>query len=75
MHQEHYFLIINHLSWSKELLKLFGLNLKILPEVKRVLQYLDTQILNQIFKISIPISGVIGDSQASIFANQCFNKG
>ena len=63
------------LRWSKKLLKLFSLQFKSLPEVKESSSIFGYTNLNQIFKTSVPISGVIGDSQASIFANQCFNKG
>jgi glycerol kinase len=63
------------LRWSKKLLKAFGLQFKCLPEVKESSSIFGYTNLNQIFKTSIPITGVIGDSQASIFANQCFNKG
>ena len=50
-------------------------NLNSLPEVKESSSIFGYTNLNQIFKTNIPITGVIGDSQASIFANQCFNKG
>ena len=63
------------LTWSKELLKLYGLNIKMLPEVKESSSIFGYTNLNEILKKKIPISGVMGDSQASIFANQCFNKG
>ena len=63
------------LNWSKELLKLFDLNIKMLPQVKESASIFGYTNLNQIIKDKIPIAGVMGDSQASIFANQCFNKG
>ena len=63
------------LTWSKDLLKVFGLNIKILPEVKESSSIFGYTNFNKILKSKIPISGVMGDSQASIFANQCFNKG
>ncbi len=63
------------LTWSKELLKLYGLNIKMLPKVKESSSIFGYTNLNEILKNEIPISGVMGDSQASIFANQCFNKG
>ena len=63
------------LCWSKDLLKLFKLNLKNLPDVRESSSIFGYTNFNGIFKKSIPISGVIGDSQASIFANQCFHKG
>ena len=66
----------NHsLQWSKKLLKLFNLNLKKLPDVKESSSVFGYTNINGILKNNIPISGVMGDSQASIFANQCFNKG
>ena len=63
------------LKWSKDLLKVFGLNIKILPEVKESSSIFGYTNFNNILKSDIPISGVMGDSQASIFANQCFTKG
>ena len=63
------------LRWSKRLLKLFGLQFKLLPEVKESSSIFGYTNFNKILKTNIPISGVMGDSQASIFANQCFNKG
>ena len=46
-----------------------------LPQVKESASIFGYTNLNQILKDKIPIAGVMGDSQASIFANQCFNKG
>ena len=66
---------INSLQWSKELLKIFNLNLKKLPEVKESSSLFGYTDINSILKKPIPIAGVIGDSQSSIFANQCFNLG
>ncbi len=63
------------LNWSKKLLNLFNLNLKILPEVKESSSIFGYTNINGILNKKIPISGVMGDSQASIFANQCFNRG
>ncbi len=63
------------LRWSKKLQKLFKLNLKILPKVMESSSIFGHTNINGILKEKIPISGVMGDSQASIFANQCFNKG
>ena len=65
----------NSLVWSNDLLKLFKLNLKNLPKVQESSSIFGYTNFNGILKKNIPISGVMGDSQASIFANQCFNKG
>ena len=69
------FFNINSLQWSKELLKIFNLNLKKLPEVKESSSIFGYTDINGILKKPIAIAGVIGDSQSSIFANQCFNIG
>ena len=63
------------LKWSEELINLFGLKIKKLPEVRESSSIFGYTNFNKILKNDIPISGVMGDSQASIFANQCFNKG
>ena len=69
------FFNINSLQWSKELLKIFNLNLKKLPDVKESSSVFGYTDINGILKKTIAIAGVIGDSQSSIFANQCFNIG
>ena len=63
------------LIWSKKLLHLFKLELKYLPKVKESSSIFGETNFNNILKSHIPISGVIGDSQSSLFANQCFNLG
>mgnify|MGYP001402085577 CR=1 FL=1 len=63
------------LIWSKKLINLFNLKIKHLPEVKESSSIFGKTNFEGILKQNIPISGVIGDSQASLFANQCFYKG
>ena len=63
------------LEWSKKLINLFKLDLKYLPEVKESSSIFGETNFNNILKFKIPISGVMGDSQSSLFANQCFNNG
>ena len=69
------FFNINSLKWSKQLQKIFKLNLKKLPEVKESSSIFGYTDINGILKKPIAITGIIGDSQSSIFANQCFNIG
>ena len=69
------FFSINSLKWSKQLQKIFKLNLKKLPEVKESSSIFGYTDINGILKKPIAITGIIGDSQSSIFANQCFNIG
>lgn len=65
----------NSLAWSKKLLKIFELEFKKLPEVRESSSIFGYTNIDGILRENIPISGVMGDSQASIFANQCFTKG
>ncbi len=59
-------------KWDQELLNLFKIPVEILPEVVAndhefgYYEYDD---------VKIPIFGVIGDQQASLFGHQCFEKG
>ncbi|WP_028552976.1 glycerol kinase GlpK [Paenibacillus sp. UNC451MF] len=67
---------IHTLSWDEELCELFGVPSVLLPEVKfsdDSFGYTgDPDLLNG---IRIPISGIIGDSQAALFGNLCFQPG
>ena len=63
------------LKWNKALLKLFNLDLKNLPKVRESSSIFGKTDFDGILKNKIPISGVIGDSQSAMFANQCLLKG
>ncbi len=60
--------------WDKEILKIFKLNKKILPIVKNSADnygFTSKNIIGQ----NIPITGVLGDQQASMIGQACFEKG
>ena len=66
---------IKEYKWDQELLDLFKIPAEMLPEVKssnKIFGYTD---IEGIFKKNIPISGILGDSQASLFGQNCFEKG
>ncbi len=63
---------INDLKWDEKLLKQFGININSLPEVKPC-NY-DFGMAQTIIG-EIPILSVIGDQQASLFGQGCFEKG
>lgn len=68
---------IHSLQWDKELIHLFGLEELTLPEVKvsdDIFGYFSDP---DIFETSspIPICGVMGDSQAALFAQRCTKPG
>jgi len=65
---------IRRLEWDSELLEILGVPESILPETKPscgVYGYTDPEVLGK----SIPISGVLGDQQASLFGHAAFREG
>jgi glycerol kinase len=66
---------IYDLKWDKELLDLMGLHESMTPEVKFSDDIFGYTTVNNIFDREIPISGVMGDSHAACFGQNCFEKG
>ncbi len=66
---------IGHLEWSAELCKLFGVPLQALAEVRESSASFGMTDLDGRLDTSIPICGVMGDSQAALFAERCFQPG
>lgn len=65
---------IKDLEWDPELLDIFGVPSHILPEVKESSgHYGYTE--EKLFGREIPICGCIGDQQAALFGQTCFDKG
>ena len=65
---------IHTLEWDKELLELLNIPASILPEVKDssfVYAYTDKSICG----FEAPIASLIGDQQAALFGQACFNEG
>ncbi|MBE6644888.1 MAG: glycerol kinase GlpK [Ruminococcaceae bacterium] len=65
---------ISTLEWDDELLTLFNIPKGILPEIKPsscLFGHSEPKILGA----EIPIGGVVGDQQAALFGQCCFNKG
>lgn len=66
---------IGKLAWSDELCKMFGLEFGALPDVRESADwYGDTDLMGSLNR-RIPICGVMGDSQAALFAQRCFAPG
>lgn len=66
---------IHTLQWDEEMCGLFGVPCELLPEVKfsdDVFGYTED---SELFDERIPISGVIGDSQAALYGQFCFQPG
>ncbi len=62
---------INSGRWDLELLEIFGVPEKILPEV-RPTSGLFAKTRRELFGIEIPVGGVAGDQQAALFGQACF---
>jgi glycerol kinase len=66
---------IGKLRWDEELCRLFDVPLRALPEVREsAAQFGDTGA-GGILPKRVPIFGVMGDSQASLFAQRCYQPG
>lgn len=66
---------INTLEWDAELIDLFDLDKSMFPEVKfsnEIFGYSDPSV---ILKSPLPISGLLGDSHAALFGQNCFLPG
>ena len=66
---------INTLEWDAELIDLFDLDKSMFPEVKfsnEIFGYSDPLV---ILKSPLPISGLLGDSHAALFGQNCFLPG
>ncbi|UUZ85091.1 hypothetical protein LJK88_16800 [Paenibacillus sp. P26] len=66
---------IHTLEWDSELCGLFGVPYELLPEVKSSDDLFGYTEDPELWSERVPISGVIGDSQAALYGNQCFHPG
>lgn len=66
---------IGKLSWDEELCKLWRVPPKALPEVRESEAQFGETTLGEILQRPRPIIGVMGDSQASLFAQRCYSPG
>ena len=66
---------INKLRWDESLCALFEVPMRALPEARDCSASFGETDLGGLLPHSIPICGVIGDAQASLFAQRCFQTG
>ncbi len=66
---------IEKLAWSQELCKVFGLEFGELPDLRESSAWYGDTDLGGCLNRRIPICGVMGDSQAALFAQRCFMPG
>jgi glycerol kinase len=66
---------INTLQWDVELISLFELHPSMFPEVKfsdQIFGYTDPAV---VLDLPVPIAGLLGDSHAALFGQNCFEPG
>lgn len=66
---------INTLQWDDELIELFSLKKNMFPEVKFSDEIFGHTSPEIIFETPIPIAGLLGDSHAALFGQNCFEPG
>ncbi len=66
---------IDRLQWDDELLALFEIPAAMLPAVKSSSEYYGTTVASSGLAAGIPISAMIGDQQAALFGQHCFEPG
>ncbi|WP_334332163.1 glycerol kinase GlpK [Companilactobacillus sp. HBUAS59544] len=66
---------INTLQWDEDLLKLFNIPKKMLPEVKSNSEIFGVTQNYQFYGSEVPISGMTGSQQASLFGQMAFEPG
>jgi glycerol kinase len=66
---------ISRLRWDERLCELFDVPLNALPEVRESAAQFGETDLDGLLPRPVPICGVMGDSQASLFAQRCYQPG
>lgn len=66
---------IHTMEWDKDLLKLFNIPTTMLPEIKDSSEIYGYCEPYHFFNYALPICSIIGDQQAALFGQSCFNKG
>src|SRR6478735_1625795 len=66
---------IGKLKWDAELCKLFKMSANALPEVRESAAQFGETDAGGILPKCVPIFGVMGDSQAALFAQRCYQPG
>lgn len=66
---------IGKLRWDEKLCRLFDVPMRALPEARECSAHFGATDAAGILPKPIPIVGVMGDSQASLFAQKCFAPG
>lgn len=63
---------LDTLDWNDELLALFGIERTLLPRLARSSEVVGE---GELLGVTLPIAGIAGDQQASLFGHGCFERG
>jgi glycerol kinase len=66
---------IGKLKWDESLCRLFRVPAVALPEVRESAAQFGSTDVNGLLPKAVPIVGIMGDSQASLFAQRCYEPG
>jgi glycerol kinase len=66
---------IDRLRWDEEILTIFGIPKKILPEVKKSSGAFGYTVKTGRLPKGVPVTGIAGDQQAALFGQTCFKPG
>jgi glycerol kinase len=66
---------VHRLKWDSQLCEMFGVPIAALPEVRDCSAEFGVTDCEGRLSRAIPICGVLGDSQASLFAQRCYSPG
>ena len=66
---------INTLTWDDDLLKIFDIPKTMLPEIKDTSGLFGYTSKEHFFNYECPIMSMVGDQQAALFGESCFEKG
>ncbi|MFH1090585.1 MAG: glycerol kinase GlpK [Pseudomonadota bacterium] len=63
------------LAWDEGMLEAFGLPEKMLPQIRSSSEVYGYTARDGVFGAEIPVSGILGDQQAALFGQACFDRG
>jgi len=66
---------IKKLRWDEELCDIFDVPMYALPEVRESSAQFGETNIEEVLSSPVPICGVMGDSQAALFAQRCYDVG
>ncbi len=66
---------INTFQWDAELCEVFNVPINALPEVRESSALFGSTDVEGVLSTPLPICGVMGDSQAALFAQRCYQPG